>query len=137
MKNAKLSTKLYLLLGLCMLVGAGTTAILFHRVGATTAQYERLLDAEVYQQGLARDIQVPFRVQIQEWKNVLLRGSKVEAFKKHVDGFKEQSAKVKDSIAKLQNEMKDPEAHKMVEKFNEDYASLSGAYSKGLEVFAG
>jgi len=136
MKNAKLSTKLYLLLGLCMVVGAGTTAILFHRVGATTAQYERLLDAEVYQQGLARDIQVPFRVQIQEWKNVLLRGSKVEAFKKHVEGFKEQSAKVKDSIAKLQSEMKDPEAGKMVEKFNEDYASLSAAYNKGLEMFA-
>jgi methyl-accepting chemotaxis protein/methyl-accepting chemotaxis protein-1 (serine sensor receptor) len=136
MKNAKLSTKLYLLLGLCMAVGVGTTGILFYRVGATTAQFERLLDAEVHQQGLARDIQVPFRVQIQEWKNVLLRGSKVEAFKKHVEGFKEQNVKVKDSIAKLASEIKDPESAKMIEKFNEDYASLSAAYNKGLEMFA-
>src|SRR5689334_22012319 len=127
MKNAKLSTKLYLLLGLCMLVGSGTTGILFYRVGATTAQYERLLDEEVYEQGMARDIEVPFRTQIQEWKNILLRGSKVEAFKKHVEGFKEQNAKVKDLITKLGDRLDDPEAHKMVEKFNEDYASLSAA----------
>jgi len=136
MKNAKLSTKLYLLLGICMVVGIGTSAILFYRIDATLGQYERLINEEVRQQGLARDIQVPFRTQIQEWKNILLRGSKVEAFKKHVEGLKKHNVEVTEAIATLRKEIKDPEASKMVEKFNEDYASLSAAYSKGLEMFA-
>ena len=78
MKNAKLSTKLYLLLGMCMVVGIGTSAILFHRIGATLEQYERLINEEVRQQGLARDIQVPFRVQIQEWKSDTFSGTSLE-----------------------------------------------------------
>ena len=49
----------------------------------------------------ARSAQVDFKKQVQEWKDVLLRGNDPEAFKKHFEGFTKQEDKVREKLKEL------------------------------------
>lgn len=42
---------------------------------------------------------VSFKIQIQEWKNILIRGNDAAAFEKHFKGFSEEEAKVQKLLA--------------------------------------
>lgn len=42
---------------------------------------------------------VAFKIQVQEWKNVLIRGNTDNQFEKYVDGFKAQESQVQKSLA--------------------------------------
>ena len=50
---------------------------------------------------LARGAQVSFKIQVQEWKNTLLRGKDAQAFEKHLKGFGNEEAAVLERIDKL------------------------------------
>ena len=50
---------------------------------------------------LARRAQLDFKIQVQEWKDVLLRGTDSQLYDKHFKGFTERSAAVKDDLTAL------------------------------------
>lgn len=49
----------------------------------------------------ARAGQVHFKTQVQEWKNILLRGKNAEAFAKHMQGFDGEEKKVRELLAQV------------------------------------
>ena len=50
---------------------------------------------------LSRRAQLAFKVQVQEWKNILLRGNDASLLDKHMKGFQDESAKVKSLLTEL------------------------------------
>lgn len=52
----------------------------------------------------ALDAQVAFKVQVQEWKNILLRGDEEELLEKYLASFHEQAAKTKDALSQVSTE---------------------------------
>jgi len=50
----------------------------------------------------ARQAQVAFKIQVQEWKNLLLRGHNAEDKKKYWEGFVQQESNVQKNLIKVQ-----------------------------------
>ncbi|HEX3059415.1 MAG TPA: hypothetical protein VHP62_08645, partial [Usitatibacter sp.] len=50
---------------------------------------------------LARQAQLHFKVQVQEWKNMLLRGHDLKLLDKHTKAFEEETAKVASTLKAL------------------------------------
>lgn len=71
---------------------------LYHSLEAATARYALITEAV----DTARSAQVHFKIQVQEWKNILLRGTDAAAFDKYLAGFGEEEKKVAENIEAVQ-----------------------------------
>ncbi|GAB2567368.1 HAMP domain-containing protein [Dyella jejuensis] len=78
--------------------GLSRTHELGIRSTATAAKFAAAVDT-------ARVAQVDFKKQVQEWKDLLLRGGDANNFKKYHDAFVEQSAAVDRDLATLKQQM--------------------------------
>ncbi|QWT45797.1 methyl-accepting chemotaxis protein [Azospira inquinata] len=85
----------------------------------------------------ARAAQVHFKIQVQEWKNILLRGKDPEAFQKYLKGFGEQEAQVTDRLNKLQANVAalHLENRIQVAAVEETFAKLGPAYRSALNHY--
>lgn len=85
----------------------------------------------------ARAAQVHFKIQVQEWKNILLRGKDPEAFQKYLKGFGEQEAQVTDRLHKLQANVATLhlESRIQIAPVEETFAKLGPAYRSALNHY--
>ncbi|MEP7364996.1 MAG: methyl-accepting chemotaxis protein [Acidobacteriota bacterium] len=135
MKNWKLSTKLSVVLGATAVLGCLASAALIWRLGAISSDYNTVLRNEVQFESEARVMQVTFKKQVQEWKNILLRGSDPQALAKYTGEFQKEDRAVKDIAHGLQAKVSDPEVHSLLTQFATEHDKLSTGYSQSLENF--
>jgi methyl-accepting chemotaxis protein len=101
------------------------------------AAYDRLLkDDEVQHQDAARVMQVTFKKQVQEWKNVLLRGADAEQLAKYRKGFTHEEAAVRTQATELRGAVKDREAAGLLDTFLEAHKTMGAKYATALDQFA-
>ena len=82
---------------------------------------------------LARRAQVDFKIQVQEWKNILLRGKDPAQFDKYLKGFNEQEAAVQATLADLKRTLDGTElADLNVDGIAATMASLGPKYREAL-----
>ncbi|HXF79252.1 MAG TPA: methyl-accepting chemotaxis protein [Usitatibacter sp.] len=85
---------------------------------------------------LSRRAQVDFKIQVQEWKDILLRGSEADRLEKHQQGFAEKSTAVKKSLAALKTmvvELGLPAS--LVESAVAQHEELERKYAEALKSF--
>lgn len=131
----KISTKLSLfyvavLAVFCVL--ALSLAAVLHTV---SAGYNALLETPVRQMDQARVVQVDFKKQVQEWKDILLRGHDPEDLANYTRQFHEKEVQVRDGANLLAGQVQDPEARKLLEQFLEAHAALSQKYQLAYNAY--
>ena len=84
---------------------------------------------------MAADLQRHFKTQVQEWKDVLLRGSDTALLDKHWKAFEAEEKAVQDLAARLKARERDSDLTGMVQQFIEKHQQMAKAYREGLEKF--
>lgn len=127
--------KIWLLCALCGLSGLGMTALLLQRSAASSARLTKLMNDEIYKVDTARLIQVTFKKQIQEWKDILLRGSDPQMLEKYRSNFGAREGDVAQQITQLEPRLADPETKSILANFQRSHERLSGEFHQALDGF--
>ena len=77
-----------------------------------------------------------FKKQVQEWKNILIRGSDSQKLDKYWAGFEKNESKIQQDAAQLLPRLEENgEARQLVGEFIEQHKKMGEAYRKGLQAF--
>jgi len=80
-------------------------------------------------------MEADFKKQVQEWKDVLLRGSDPEKLAKYWGNFEKKEQGIDTAALALQQKVTDPEARQLISQFLEAHQQMGGRYRKGLQAF--
>ncbi|WNF46027.1 methyl-accepting chemotaxis protein [Pseudomonas sp. SG20056] len=98
--------------------------------------YRGLLDGPVEASRLIDSANVEFKIQVQEWKNVLLRGQDSENLNKYWGQFEAQERKVQDTLDQLAElAATDPQLKTQIERLRSEHQTLGANYRKGRDAF--
>jgi CHASE3 domain sensor protein len=86
--------------------------------------------------GAIREAQVHFKKQVQEWKNILLRGHNPDDFKKYVESFKKEAAEVDSRLKTLHSGQPESSPYQSeVESLRSQLQNLNERYLEALKSF--
>ena len=137
MSRLTLTWRIILAVGIAIVTGIGISGTLLWQLRATSASYDQLMgQTDVQYQDRARVMQVDFKKQVQEWKNLLLRGRDFAEFQKYEDSFKKEEASVRAGGQALLDEVKDPEALKLIQAFLTVHATMGQKYAEAIKTFS-
>ncbi|WP_263142428.1 methyl-accepting chemotaxis protein [Pseudomonas sp. RIT-PI-AD] len=100
--------------------------------------YRGLLDGTLEASRLVDEANLEFKVQVQEWKNVLLRGKDPANLNKYWGQFESQEAKVQAILGRLvdsANAQGERDLKAQAEKLRDEHRNLGAAYRKGRADF--
>jgi hypothetical protein len=107
-----------------------------HRLDAAVVTNQAEIDRLAGMAGDARVAQVTFKNQVQEWKDLLLRGYKTSDFKTYHDAFEARRADVRqqlDGLALEAEALNFPAAE--IEALKANHATLNAAYDDAIAAF--
>ena len=135
MKDMRTARRMQLtLLSAIVIVGLGASVALMYSLHYNASIYDAIFTNEVAQQDAARVIQVTFKKQVQEWKNILLRGSDYEQYQKYSKGFHTEETAVRAAATDLQAKLTDDEAKSVLAEFIAAHDAMKAGYGKAVVV---
>jgi methyl-accepting chemotaxis protein len=131
-----LGTRIALLVGTALVMGTASAGALLWQLQAVNTSYDAMLSRhEVKHQDRARVMQVAFKVQVQEWKNLLIRGRRSDQFDKYEKAFTEEETSVRAQAQALLQDVSDPEARKILGEFAQAHVKMGQAYHAAIAEF--
>ncbi|MGG2399792.1 methyl-accepting chemotaxis protein [Pseudomonas sp. SH1-B] len=113
-----------------------TALACFSFLSSGIQSYRGLLDGPVESSRLIDAANVEFKIQVQEWKNVLLRGQDGANLERYWGQFEDQERKVQDTLAQLiKVAAGNPALKEQVERLRAEHQSLGANYRKGRDAF--
>ena len=131
----KLSLKLPLVFTaalVCMLVAALYGIYSLHQ---SLSRYEDEVQTSSQNERAIAEISTIFKMQVQEWKDTLLRGKDPAALDKHWTAFTTDEAAVAQQSQALLARLQEGEAKALIDRFMQAHAQMGRDYRKGLEDF--
>ncbi|BAU76370.1 methyl-accepting chemotaxis protein [Metapseudomonas furukawaii] len=110
----------------------------FHFLSGGIQSYRTLVNGTLEASGLVDEANLEFKVQVQEWKNVLLRGKDPESLAKYWAQFEAQEARVQAVLGRLKEkagELDDAALQAKVDSLRNEHRDLGSAYRRGREAF--
>ena len=116
-----------------LLVAAISTVFVLKQVAK---QYDDLISKELAAREQVNLVLEDFKTQVQEWKNVLLRGSNAEQLNKYWQRFESKEASVQSQLTQLlQRYALPPRLENEIQSFQQEHQQLGDRYRQGLERF--
>jgi|GEM_PF-1409198 len=128
--------KLYAIVILALGAGASLVSYSAFATNRLANEYDMILDGETRQADAARVLQVNFKKQVQEWKDLLLRGSNASDFLKYRDAFQTEQRLVREQAKQLGERVQEPAAKAKLNQFLVSHDEMSGKYAVALELFS-
>ena len=131
----KLRDRVLLLFGACTMVVIAAAAFGF---------WQFFIDLRTFDRDVMRDqanaigvesLETDFKKQVQEWKDTLLRGKNPEALDKHWTAFQQREGDVRAGAARMEENIADAEASRLVAEFFSAHKAMGDAYRRGLQAF--
>jgi methyl-accepting chemotaxis protein len=126
---------------LTVLVGGGiglllvVASIAIFQLKTHINEYHDLLDTSIHYERDISDLNLSFKTQVQEWKNVLLRGKDPEKYKKYWDQFTGLQKEIQTKGQSLADTLPDDESKKLLEGFLRAHAAAYAKYEQGAAAF--
>ncbi|MFM1892033.1 MAG: hypothetical protein RLZ44_1110 [Pseudomonadota bacterium] len=117
-------------LALMLVVGYG-----YFGVSGTVAEFARVSAHEIEHERLVGSMVAGFKKQVQEWKNVLLRGADDKQRDKYWGKFQKEEAGIQETGKTLLDAMPASEARAKVAAFIAAHQDMGAAYRKGYQAY--
>nr|WP_068828167.1 methyl-accepting chemotaxis protein [Pseudomonas sp. BMS12] len=131
-----LRAQILALLGGSLVLILITALACFSFLSSGMQAYRGLLDGPLQAARLIDVANVEFKIQVQEWKNVLLRGQDSDSLNKYWGQFEEQERKVQNTLGELaQLAGEDAALKSQVERLRSEHQTLGANYRKGRDAF--
>ena len=108
----------------------------FHFLSNGVQSYSQLIAGPLHTSQLIDEANLQFKVQVQEWKNVLLRGKQPADLAKYWSQFEERQRDVQNILGELAGQ-KGIEASlkSRIERLRDEHRQLGTAYQKGRDAY--
>ncbi|QLY78623.1 methyl-accepting chemotaxis protein [Clostridium intestinale] len=138
-REVGIGTKLYALIIFVIIFIVGMCTFSWYTVSKfNNSTKERLEESRSYTILVdeARDAQVEFKIQVQEWKNVLLRGNSKDNFDKYYNQFIQSNTNVQEKLLKLKESMKNSSLDtELVDSLILNHKELFDKYSIAIKSY--
>jgi methyl-accepting chemotaxis protein len=124
----KISAKLIVFYIAVLVVFGFMAFTLVSELHSLSGGYDALLRSPVRQMEQARVVQVDFKKQVQEWKDILLRGHNPDDLAKYTRQFHDKEEAVRAGAQLLSQQVQDAEARHLLEQFLAAHLVLSQKY---------
>jgi len=131
----KISTKLILFFCGVVTLFVLLAVALLAQTRTVSAGYDALLDRQVRQAEEARVIQVSFKKQVQEWKDILLRGHTPDDLIKYTRQFHDEESSVRSGAEALAAGMQDAGSRDLLEQFVAAHRTMGGKYQAAYDAY--
>jgi methyl-accepting chemotaxis protein len=119
-----------------LLFALGAIVFLVAEIAFLNRQYQHLIDVEIRKQLLARAMESSLLKQVQEYKNVLIRGQQPEDLEQYKAAFFKHELEVQKHRDELKKIIVDPKVIDQHAKFTEAHEKLGLAQRKAMDAFA-
>lgn len=136
--NRSLRSQLLTLQGASVFLVILIALFCFRYLSHAVTAYSDLMSGTLKSSQMVDTANLEFKIQVQEWKNVLLRGSKPESLDKYWKQFESQESKVNAQLTALQTlatNQNDPALVSQIKELLDEHTQLGIAYRKGKDVF--
>ncbi|VVP07970.1 Methyl-accepting chemotaxis protein CtpH [Pseudomonas fluorescens] len=108
----------------------------FHFLSNGVQSYSQLIAGPLHTSQLIDEANLQFKVQVQEWKNVLLRGKQPADLSKYWGQFEDRQRDVQTILGELASQKGiEPNLKSRIERLREEHRQLGSAYQKGRDAY--